>query len=208
MIALWKIEENSESLLKELDLKPKEQKIYSRFRVENRKQEWLAVRLLTKTIFGEYVKIKYSKRGRPKLKKLDWNISISHKNEFVGVILGRNMRLALDIELLSDKVEKISNKFLTETEIVNIDKNDRNFQLHLLWCAKECLLKLTGKPNLDFKKNFYIHPIKTNQKFFWGEIRPDTKSFQKSKIYYEKINNNYVLTWSLMKKQNLKQAIK
>ncbi|MDQ6845750.1 MAG: 4'-phosphopantetheinyl transferase superfamily protein, partial [Bacteroidota bacterium] len=87
-----------------------------------------------------------------------YHFSISHCGDYAAVIVSKEMRVGIDIELIRQKIELIKHKFLNDTEILLLKANDLQ-QLTLLWNCKEAVFKWYGKGGLDFKKNIVIEKI-------------------------------------------------
>ncbi|MCF8374677.1 MAG: 4'-phosphopantetheinyl transferase superfamily protein [Bacteroidales bacterium] len=171
-LALWQIEEDEEFFLSELILGQGELDQLNRFKASHRRLEWLAVRLLLKEMLGKKASIAYDDFGRPVLKDHPGFISISHSKQIAGIYFHPDKHPGLDIEIISGKVEKVKHKFLSTEEMEQIGESDNIEKLVLYWCAKECLLKITGHREIDFIKELTIHPFTyTNEGSFYGDIR-------------------------------------
>jgi phosphopantetheinyl transferase len=53
---------------------------------------------------------------KPFLQDEAYHFSISHCGDYVGVIVSKNKRVGIDIELVTKKIEKIQHKFVTQEE--------------------------------------------------------------------------------------------
>ncbi len=102
------------------------------------------------------------------------------------------------MEYLSDRVNRIASRFLSKTELNNID--DRNKILHLYqhWCAKECLIKMYGKKDVHLIDELKIDPFSSGDSTFSGQVcRADfseTYTFQYLRF------DNHLLVYSIKKK--------
>lgn len=75
-----------------------------------------------------------------------YHISISHTLGYVAVILSRDYEVGVDIEYVSDRVNRISSRFLRDDEVF-ADTTDKL----IAWCAKETMYKLFSSEHLALK---------------------------------------------------------
>lgn len=202
ILAVWRIEEDVEELRRQVYLTEPDKQLLESFSNEQRCKEWLATRLLTQMMLEEDVSISYQPTGKPYILNSDWEISITHKNEFVGIVLGKNKRVAIDIEQLSSRLDKVYDYYMRPEELYSLDRNQRNFQLHLFWCAKECLIKVANRKDLRILEDMYVHPIHIRKNKFVAEVREDTIMIPYT-FYYEKLSDDYVVVWTSDTDKNL-----
>lgn len=156
---VWKIEESPDSLLALLEKKENYLPFLESVRTERRKQEWLAVRVLLKELLGIETTIAYRENGSPYLPDSSLSVSISHTNGFAAVLLQEGDYAGIDIEYYSDRVLKLYNRFLNIEEISSIDKDNELNYLLVCWTAKECLFKMLGEENVDFRTQLHVLPF-------------------------------------------------
>ena len=125
----------------------------------HRQREWLTVRVLLKKILGEERQIAYTPAGRPYLTGCSYHISISHSKAYVAVAVDEDYPVAVDIEQISPRVEKIRSRFMSETEEQNLSQTCPLIHLLLHWSAKETLFKYMNEEDIDFKSQLHIHPF-------------------------------------------------
>lgn len=195
ILAVWRIEEGIEELHRQVYLSQQDKVMFDSFSNEQRCKEWLATRLLTQLMLEEDVSIIYEPTGKPYILNSDWEISITHKNEFVGVVLGKNKRVAVDIEQLATRLDKVYDYFMRPEELDSLDKFHRNFQLHLFWCAKECLVKIANRKNLRVLQDMYVHPIHPKKRRFVAEVREENIMIPYT-FHYELLSDDYVVVWT------------
>lgn len=146
-LGIWAISESSDDFWA---LSPYVESSHSEFNAlyksEQRKCEVLAVRLLIKEIIGDNVQLLHQDNGMPYL-SLGMNISISHTRGFAVIIVSHSKQVSVDIEYLSNRIERIRSKFMRDDE-------NASSQVKLLmhWCAKETMYKLFPEDNLTFNK--------------------------------------------------------
>lgn len=163
IFGLWYISESEEelkSLFYKVGYGPKTCNMERYYNINNQKRriEWLSTRILIYQIFNEPKKIDYTENGKPYLIDNDFHISISHSCDFVAVLLSYEGRAGLDIERVSERVQKISHKFLNAQEAEHAPVSDQ-YAITLFWGAKEALYKLHGNENINLRDNINIKPF-------------------------------------------------
>ena len=136
---------------------------FDQIKSENRKLEILAARALLKKMRGNS-KLNYNKYGAPILDN-NKKISISHSKKLVAIIVSE-LKTGIDIEIISARVLKVKNKFLSNNDNTNESQED----LTIAWSTKECIFKWHQRGNLNFKDDILIkkinHSSKTIEVFF------------------------------------------
>ncbi|MCZ4693080.1 hypothetical protein DWB61_07510 [Ancylomarina euxinus] len=192
-LALWKITEELEDLLACVCLNMTEQARVDGFGSLTRKKEFVTTRILLHKLLGNGIFIENNEHGKPLLSNSDFDISISHSKDYVGVIVGKNHDLALDIEYLSDRVYRITKRFMSEDEMLSVFEEDKQLHIYQHWCAKECLIKLYGKKDVLLIDELKIHPFHPKQSTFSGEvIRND---FSKKYEFQSLIFDSFLMVW-------------
>ncbi len=157
-LALWQISETEDFFLSYLQLPNDKLAELEPIKNKSRRLEWLCVRYLLKHMLKTQATIIYDKHRKPFIENRNLNISISHSKNTVAIILHPNSIVGIDIETISDKLEKIKHR---------LQKVDIKKSLILYWCAKETILKIHGKKDIDFRNQISIKPFITKEK---GEI--------------------------------------
>ena len=121
----------------------------SNYTSKKRKKEHLASRLLVNEIYPTKTII-YNEFGAPELNN-GKHISISHSKELVAVIIS-DTKSGLDIEQISEKPLSIASKFVSEKNLIKLNKEKAT----LIWCLKEAIYKWYQKGNVDFIKDIII----------------------------------------------------
>ena len=160
-IAIWHITESPDTLYALLATAKYDVQLAAK-KNDSRRAEWLAVRLLVKELFGSEAEVAYHPTGRPYLKGADTYISISHTRDYAAVAYSTAGPIGLDIEHISDRVERIAHRFTSTDEAAYIDthgQQDRPMYHLINWSAKETLYKLLDDTRMaDFKAAFHIAP--------------------------------------------------
>jgi len=158
VIGLWKVSEDTETLLVMAKLSHPDATTYSGISAQHRKKEWLATRALLNELLGEPHLINYHSDGRPYLENLTDNISITHSTGYVAIQLHSAAVPGIDIELINRHVGKVASRFLSADELaactVNTERSNRKVLLH--WCAKEAIFKMVPLNDIEFSTHIQI----------------------------------------------------
>lgn len=158
--AIWKIEEPFSRLLSSLSISSSAlQEMEATVHHPKKKLEWIAGRLALQSLLEQLGKTEWDiikdPHGKPHLADQSFHISLSNSFPFGAAIVDGKRPVGIDIEPPSEKVLRVSYKFLNSTELkkagANIDL------LCLFWCAKECIYKIHGRKSLSFKEHIFIH---------------------------------------------------
>lgn len=192
-IAVWKIEETVEELQGQLSISNSDREVVDSFKLDTRKKEWLASRLLLQKILGFYPVIEYSDNGKPFLKQDRPFISISHTRGYAAVSVS-DKPTAIDIEICSDRVVKVANRFVHVDEEEYIQDDHLTEYLTVLWSAKEALYKYYDEYGVIFKKQFKVYPFEIRQK---GDLSSDffhNEQIRSLNLCYE-VNDCFTLVY-------------
>jgi 4'-phosphopantetheinyl transferase len=194
MIAAWEICEDAGELMQGLMLSPAERELYNTFRSDSRQRQWLAYRHLIKELVSpESYPVHYDEAGKPFLAGSDRHISVTHTENFAGVILSRQVRVGIDMEKVRPRIERVKEKFLSDDEISSIPREYRLEYLTLAWCAKEALYKLYGCRSLDFRQNLRLSlPVRQGSGHFQGSVVLHGKQTE-YELFYERYDDLYVV---------------
>ncbi len=190
VLGIWKLTESATNLTSQFRFSEKEKEEFCKIKVERRKKEYIATRLLLKNLLDKKPVIIYLESGKPELENSRENISISHSSEFV-VALVSEKNIGIDVENTQRNIKKIANRFLCEDEFEHIQKtDDSQIATVLYWSAKEAIFKCTNIDGIQFDKQIFIQPfeIKTKGKFS-GTLNKNTHY----KLWYFFIENNVIV---------------
>jgi 4'-phosphopantetheinyl transferase len=143
------------------NLNPKDSKFFSSLKSNQRKNEYLATRILLKNV-APLASIKYDKIGRPSLIDSDLYISISHSKNIVSIITSNTPETAIDVQVFDEKVLGLRKKFLSAKEQKMIIEDDVK-QNSLAWSIKESLFKSIRQENVPFESCLNIENINNNR---------------------------------------------
>ena len=114
-LIIWEITEDLEDLRSEVILDKDSVKLLADRKSEIHKKQFLAIRIILKGISVYDQNLKYDELGRPFLID-DKNLSITHSGNYAALIISDH-KVGIDIEVVGDKILKITDKFL-ETELI------------------------------------------------------------------------------------------
>lgn len=170
---------------------------YKNIKNSKRKREWLSVRLLLSELLGEYKEITYDKYNNPDIEG-EYNISVTHSKDIVGLILSKNQHIGIDSEFLHDRILKTAHKFITQEELESFNNQLKLKKIYLNWCGKETLFKIKGGGGIDFKENFKIKLNSLNELGSMTGFYNKEGISEKYVIYYQFIktyNEDLLITW-------------
>lgn len=191
---IWKMEENPELLLSQLDNKQDLIDFTQGVSSPARTLERIAVRVLLKTLLKEEKTISYYPNGKPYFEDNSINISISHTKEYVAVILSESQLIGIDIEYISDRVKRVRPRFISDSEY--IDPENEIIHLLLHWSAKETMYKALSKEKIDLKNNFRISKFIPQQKGCFEASETFTENNHHFRIQYI-VTDVYVVTYAV-----------
>lgn len=137
-----------------------------------KRSEWLASRDLLNQIAGlpERVQCIYDDFGKPYMPGINRHISVSHSELWCAAMIS-DVPCGVDIQIYSDTVRRIADRFLTPMDLQQVESHENPIQyLHLLWGAKECLYKAYGKRKIGFREHIFITNIDWENGIGSGEI--------------------------------------
>jgi len=155
---LWKITEDEQTLTAEVA--PFET-IPENITNKSKRLEFIGARVLVKHLL-EYRDVKFrgltkDEFGKPFLKGLDFQISLSHSYPYVAAVIHQQHAVGIDVEQPKEKLLKIAPRILHPAEQLDAGKNVVKHCIY--WCAKESLIKIHGKKDLVFAENLRIDPF-------------------------------------------------
>ena len=143
-------------------------------RNEQRRNEWLASRYALSIFLGSDSLKSYGKTkfGKPFINNTDYHLSLSHSGNYIA-IARCNRAVGIDIQKITEKTERLADRFLSRRESLQIAEKNKLAILHIYWGAKECMYKAYGRKNLSFRDQLYIPAFHYNQHemHFKGEIQ-------------------------------------
>jgi len=199
ILGVWRIDESVIQLKSILNPGMEDSRYFETLKSDLRRKQWLSYRIaINHLTFPEKGELIYDEFGKPQFKDQPWQLSVSHSGNYAAVIIGKEKRVGIDIEILKPRVERIANRFLSEEELSSVGNENRLEKLYVYWGAKESLYKLYGKPEIDFRSNIIVEP------FIYlctgiGQCRAILKTGEMCRefcIYYRTISD-YLLVYTL-----------
>ncbi len=199
-LGLWQMDESPEQLFDLYPhLLPYRSSLDDKYKNDGRKLEFLAIRALmyemlrvngaSKGLLSHAGDFTHNGQGKPLFR--GYHVSISHTKGYAALILSKKSEVAVDIEYMSDRVERIASKFLRKDE--RADSLDSKL-VH--WCAKETVFKLFSEENLLFE-DMRVKPFDTMSD--WACDVENLKSGKTARVDFE-LAMDFVLTYSMWKK--------
>lgn len=185
-LGIWHITESEEELRALSSIPSDELEEISYIKSESLRKQKLAVRALLDKMFEEKVYLSHHDNGKPYIENNATNISITHTEKYVAVLLNDNQEVGVDCESLDRDFSAVEKKALSEDEIEDLDDDKRNEQLAIYWCAKEAIFKLESQRNLDFAEQIEIEDFRLK-----GEGELDA-TFTDKDGYEEEVELNYM----------------
>jgi putative siderophore biosynthesis regulatory protein len=199
-LGLWQMDESPEQLFDLYPhLLPYRSSLDDKYKNDGRKLEFLAIRALmyemlrvngaSKGLLSHAGDFTHNEQGKPLFR--GYHVSISHTKGYAALILSKKSEVAVDIEYMSDRVERIASKFLRKDE--RADSLDAKL-VH--WCAKETVFKLFSEENLLFE-DMRVKPFDTMAD--WACDVENLKSGKTARVDFE-LAMDFVLTYSMWTK--------
>ena len=195
-IGVWQVTETEEELKALSSVPTDELEEISFIRSESLRRQKLAVRALLDTMFEDKVYLSHHDNGKPYIENCVTNISITHTEKYVAVILNDNEDVGIDIESLARDFSSVEKKALSEDEIDDLEEDDkRNGQLAIYWCAKEAIYKMLGQYDVNFAEQIEVEKFRPKKD---GELEAtfeDEDGFEEEFDLEYIIFDNHVLVW-------------
>lgn len=199
-LGLWQMDESPEQLFDLYPhLLPYRSSLDDKYKNDGRKLEFLAIRALmyemlrvngaSKGLLSHAGDFTHNGQGKPLFR--GYHVSISHTKGYAALIMSKKSEVAVDIEYMSDRVERIASKFLRKDE--RADSLDAKL-VH--WCAKETVFKLFSEDNLLFE-DMRVKPFDTMAD--WACDVENLKSGKTARVDFE-LAMDFVLTYSMWTK--------
>jgi len=153
-----------------------------------RKLEFYFSRVLWLT-FNQNQNITYKTTGKPIVKY--GFLSMSHSHQYVVICFSERIELGIDIELISEKINKVKSKFLHPK-----DKYKNLIELTQLWTIKEAFYKLFDGDGIFLMDDVYTEVLHTESN---SEVFFDDRSL-KAKSHSFFIEKDFIITYCILKK--------
>jgi phosphopantetheinyl transferase len=181
-LIVWKIAEPIDFFVEKLT---NWQNHFHAIKSEKRKLQFAASRYIAALLTNIFDASQFANAEdrRPFIKNFDLQISISHDENWVAVIVSKN-KVGIDIFCPTQKVFRVAHKFLSENEIAFLEnyfsnENEKLKRYSMMWCVKETVFKWMGKDGVEFKEDMLLQKIESAEIFmstaFYGNVKVQTK---------------------------------
>ena len=186
-IGVWQVTETEDELRALSSIPTDEMEEISYIKSEKLRRQKLAVRALLSEMFEDKVYLSHHDNGKPYIENSVTNISITHTEKYVAVILNDNEDVGIDIESLDRDFSAVEKKALSEEEIDDLEDDEkRNEQLAIYWCAKEAIFKKIGQYDVNFAEQIEIERFRPKKD---GELEA---TFEDEDGFEEEFDLNYI----------------
>lgn len=194
-IGVWQISESEAELREMTSIPSDELEEISYIKSESLRKQKLAVRALLDALFEEKVYLSHHDNGKPYLENDPTNISITHTDKYVAVILSTEAEVGIDCESLDRDFSAVEKKALSEDEIDDLDDDQRNEQLAIYWCSKEAIYKLTSQYNVDFAEQIELDSFRFRKEGDLDATFTDKDDFENELELHYITFDRHVLVW-------------
>jgi phosphopantetheinyl transferase len=195
IIAVWKIEEPEEELLKQCAVPQEELAEIRATSNPQRRKERLAVRILLNTIRQQKTYLGHHDNGRPFIRHDAANLSITHTPKFVAVIYHHRLDVGIDMESLNRNFDAVERKILSDSERAYLSPRHRQTQLCMIWCAKEAIYKCISENGIDFAAQIRIEKFRPKKSAILSAVYFNTEKKESFFLLSYKIVEDHILVW-------------
>ena len=197
-LALWEITESLEDLVASSVIPDEEMETILKYSSKRRQIEQLAVRILLNKCFTKKQYLGYEENNRPYLKNYPGDISISHTDRFVGIVVHGSKYVGIDIEGRARNFLPVENKVVTDYEHSFLVDRYHDDQLCIIWCAKEAIYKAMHEQKVEFNRQIEIKRfIPRREGRLEARFIDNQYDDQRLKLYYRMLNDSYAMAWVL-----------
>lgn len=160
----------------------------------HKRLQHLAGRYLLKEMYPDFPLelIQIADTRKPFLQDEMYHFSISHCGDYAAVVVSREYRVGVDIEMITPKVEKIIHKFLSQQEQLLLPTEEKFKMATVFWSVKESVYKWKGLGSVDFIRHINIKSVEDREGE--GVVNCIFDSKVPLQLHYLLFNNN-CLTW-------------
>jgi phosphopantetheinyl transferase len=156
-LGIWKIAEEEDFFLERVPL----QRAITH---PHKRLQHLAGRYLLQYLFPDFPirLIQIADTRKPFLENEAYHFSISHCGRFAAVIASTENRVGVDLEIISEKVERIRHKFVSDGDervIRDAATGEAHLMATLMWSCKEAVFKWYGRGQVDFREHMAVCSI-------------------------------------------------
>ncbi|PKA97959.1 4'-phosphopantetheinyl transferase superfamily protein [Flavobacteriaceae bacterium MAR_2009_75] len=169
-VYIWKVLESESDLSKGIVLTQHCQTRMNGMKSELHRRAFLSIRHLMAEAGYVDADLYYDEFGKPHLRD-GKKISITHSNDFTGIIVSENQEVGIDIEKQREKILRIAHKFTPIEEYKTIANTDALIRkLTIVWGSKESLYKIYAEPGLSFIHHINVRDFRLESAQSTAEI--------------------------------------
>jgi len=169
-VYIWKVTESEAELSKGVVLTAHCQTRMAGMKSELHRRAFLSIRHLMAEAGYVDADLYYDEVGKPHLTD-GKKISITHSNNFTGIIVSETEEVGIDIEKQRDKILRIAHKFTPIEEYRTIANTDALIRkLTIVWGCKESLYKIYAEPGLSFIHHINVKDFTFDESVTTAEI--------------------------------------
>lgn len=166
----------------------------------HKRLQHLAGRFLIKQMHPDFPfeKLVSDPGSKPYLSNHSFQFSISHSGDMAAAIINKEKNVGIDIEMITDKANRIARKFMHESEFYLISNNNQtesSYHYSLYWSIKETVFKWYGHGQVDFREDIQIKAIRS-----YDQVNIAECFFRKTNqillVNFLRMNN-MVLSWMM-----------
>ena len=178
----------------------------------HKRLQHLAGRYLLNELFENFPLelVEIADTRKPFLVNEAFHFSISHCGDYAAAIVSKSNRVGVDIEIISEKIGRIREKFLSveEQNILNevieiqqliLEVPHVMLEMRLLTCAwsiKEAMFKWYGSGGIDFRKHLRIDHLEVQSSEVLASCSFLKVQIERLKVHGLYFGNN-ILTWTV-----------
>lgn len=196
VIGVWQCTESLSELEADLFLPEADSLEISKISLHKRKIEKLTTRKLVKHLlkkhFNEEFKgLKKLDTGKPVLTGFNLEMSVSHCESYLTVLLSTNNKAGIDLQNINPKIKTVAPRIFSKDELNQINNND--LLLARAWSAKEAMFKYYEKGNINFIRDLHLSYI-DDLKQFKGTL---TCNEERIEVRFEciQVSKNYQIVY-------------
>ncbi|MCQ2182323.1 MAG: 4'-phosphopantetheinyl transferase superfamily protein [Bacteroidales bacterium] len=194
-LGVWHVSETEAELRALTSIPSDELEEISYIKSESLRKQKLAVRALLDKMFEEKVYLSHHDNGKPYIENCATNISITHTDKYVAILLNDTDEVGIDCESLDRDFSAVEKKALSDEEIDDLDDDKRNEQLAIYWCAKEAVFKKMSQHNVDFAEQIEIENFRPRGEGELDAIFTEKDGFEEE-LHLQYITfDRHVLVW-------------
>lgn len=194
---LWKIEEPIAYFLDTVALTDASKERLSNMKSEEHKKGFLAIRMLLQELGLHDENLVYDEFGKPHLVErrrekgegksptknlnpfdfttFEYHISISHSNDFSGILISKDFTVGLDLEIIKPKILAIAPRFMDVSHLENLNEDQKQIKATVIWGIKESIFKIKNEKGISFPNHITEKPFDISDSTTLGYLNFNNK---------------------------------